>query len=49
MLQTHRFVGMFAIMQLPSQLVPEDPFSEKIVTIFKLRMYLTSPILRMFN
>jgi hypothetical protein len=40
MLETYRFVGMFAKMQPPYQLVPEDPSTEKVVTIFKFRIYL---------
>jgi hypothetical protein len=47
MLETYRFVGMFATTQPPYQLVPEDPSPEKVVTIFKLRIYLTQPMLRM--
>ena len=46
MLETYRFVGMFATMHPPTQWVPEDPSPEKVVTILKLQIYLTQPILR---
>ena len=46
MSETYRFVGMFATMHPPTQWVPEDPPAETVVTILKLRMYLTPPILR---
>jgi len=45
MSETYRFVGMFATMHRPTQWVPEDPSPEKVVTILKLRIYLTPPIL----
>jgi len=47
MFETYRFVGILATMQPPNWLVPEDPFPEKVVTIFKLRLYLTPPMLKM--
>jgi hypothetical protein len=47
MLETYRFVEMLAIMQPPTQWVPEDPLPEKVVKIFKLRIYLSPPMLRM--
>jgi len=46
MLETYRFVGMFATMHPPTQWVPEDPSPEKVVTILKLQIYLPQPILR---
>jgi hypothetical protein len=47
MLETYRFVGIFAKMHPPNQLVPEDHSREKVITTFKLRIYLTRPMLRM--
>jgi hypothetical protein len=44
MLETYRFVGIFATMLPPTQWVPEDPSPGKVVTILKLRIYLTPPI-----
>jgi len=49
MLETYRFVGIFATMQLPTQWVAEDSSPEKVVRIFKLRMYLTPAILRILS
>jgi len=48
MSETYRFVGMLTAMQPPYQLVPEDPSPEKVVMIFKLRIYFVQPMLRMF-
>jgi len=47
MLETYRFVAILATMQPPYQLLPEDSSPEKVVTIFKLRIYFTQPMLRM--
>jgi hypothetical protein len=47
MLETYTFVGMLATMQPPQQWVPEDSSPEKVVTNFKLRIYLTPLMLRM--
>jgi len=47
MLETYRFVAMLATKQPPYQLVPEDPSPGKVVTNIKLRIYITSTIIRM--
>jgi len=47
MLETYRFVGMLATMQPPYQFVPQVPSPEKVITIFKLRIYFTPALLRM--
>jgi len=40
MIETNRFVRMLAKMQPPYQLLPGFPSPEKVVTIFKLRIYI---------
>jgi hypothetical protein len=44
MLETYTFTQMLPTMQPPQQWVPEDPSPEKVITIFKLRIYLTPPV-----
>jgi hypothetical protein len=46
MLDTYRFVGMFATMHPSYPMGTGGSFTGKVVTIPKLRIYLTPPILR---